>query len=67
LLLAFVCEGLFPAMTVFKRGSVYKYHFVFKGEHIQRSTRQGNRRVAVDMEAAHRTSLAKGEAGIGNS
>ena len=39
-------------MTVFKRGIVYKYHFVFNGEHIQRSTRQGNRRVATDMEAA---------------
>lgn len=51
-------------MTVFKRGSVYKYHFVFNGEHIQRSTRQGNRRVAIDMEAAHRTRLAKGEVGI---
>ena len=51
-------------MTVFKRGSVYKYHFVFNGEHIQKSTRQGNRRVAIDMEAAHRTSLAKGEAGF---
>jgi integrase len=52
-------------MTVFKRGSVYKYHFVFNGEHIQRSTRQGNLKVARDMEAAHRTRLAKGEAGIG--
>jgi len=51
-------------MTVFKRGSVYKYHFVFNGEHIQKSTRQGNLKVARDMEAAHRTRLAKGEAGI---
>jgi hypothetical protein len=52
-------------MTVFKRGSVSKYHLVVNGEHIQKSTRQGNRRVAVEMEAAHRTALAKGEAGIG--
>lgn len=60
-----LCEPV-RAMTVFKRGSVYKYHFVFNGEHIQRSTRQGNRRVAVDMEAAHRTSVAKGEVGFGD-
>lgn len=53
-------------MTVYKRGSVYKYHFVVNGEHIRRSTRQGNKRVAVEMEAAHRTSLAKGEAGFGD-
>ena len=53
-------------MTVFKRGSVYKYHFVVNGEHIQRSTRQGNKRVAIEMEAAHRTALAKDEAGIGD-
>jgi hypothetical protein len=52
-------------MTVSKRGSVYNYHFVVNGEHIQRSTRQGNRRVAVEMEAAHRTVLTKGAAGIG--
>jgi hypothetical protein len=51
-------------MTVFKRGSVYKYHFVVNGEHVQKSTRQGNLRVAREMEAAHRTRLAKGEAGI---
>jgi Phage integrase, N-terminal SAM-like domain len=51
-------------MTVFKRPSVYKYHFVVDGVHIQKSTRQGNRRDAIDMEAAHRTALAKGEAGI---
>jgi integrase len=51
-------------MTVFKRGSVYKYHFVFNGEHVQRSTRQGNLKVARDMEATHRSKLAKGEVGI---
>jgi hypothetical protein len=50
-------------MTVFKRGSVYKYHFVVDGVHNQRSTRQGNLRVAREMEAAHRTRLAKDEAG----
>jgi Phage integrase, N-terminal SAM-like domain len=51
-------------MSIFKRGNVYWYHFVFNGEHVQESTKQGNPRVARQMEAAHRTSLAKGEVGI---
>ena len=51
-------------MSVFKRGGVYWYEFVFNGKRIQESTRQGNQRVARDMEAARRTALAKGEVGI---
>src|SRR5579859_7794128 len=51
-------------MSIFKRGNVYWYHFCFNGQHIQESTKQGNPRVARNMEAAHRTSLAKGEVGI---
>ena len=51
-------------MSIFKRGSVYWYHFLFNGEHIQRSTKQGNPRKARQMEAAHRTALAMGEVGI---
>jgi integrase len=51
-------------MSIFKRGRVYWYHFIFTGTHIQESTKQGNPRVARQMEAAHRTSLAKGEVGI---
>jgi len=51
-------------MAIFKRGRVYWYHFVFNGVHIQESSKQGNPRVARQMEAAHRTSLAKGEVGI---
>jgi integrase len=51
-------------MAIFKRGRVYWYHFVFNGTHVQESTNQGNPRVARQMEAAHRTSLAKGEVGI---
>lgn len=51
-------------MSIFKRGRVYWYHFIFNGEHIQESTKQGNPRVARQMEAAHRTALAKGEVGI---
>ncbi|HZL66486.1 MAG TPA: site-specific integrase [Candidatus Limnocylindrales bacterium] len=51
-------------MSIFKRGSVYWYHFLFNGEHIQESTKQGNPRTARQIEAAHRTRLAMGEVGI---
>ena len=51
-------------MSIFKRGSVYWYHFLFNGEHFQRSTKQGNPRTARQIEAAFRTALAKGEVGI---
>lgn len=51
-------------MAIFKRGRIYWYHFLFNGAHIQESTKQGNPRVARQMEAAHRTALAKGEVGI---
>ena len=37
---------------------------MWKGELVRESTRQGNDKVARQMEAAHRTSLAKGEVGI---
>src|SRR5207245_10517186 len=52
------------AMAIFKRGKTYWYNFWFSGEHVQSSTNQGNPRVARQMEAAHRTRLAKGEVGI---
>jgi len=52
------------AMSVFKRGRVYWYHFLFNGQHIQESTKQGNPKVARQIEAARRTALAKGEVGI---
>jgi site-specific recombinase XerD len=51
-------------MSIFKRGSVYWYHFLFNGDHIQKSTKQGNPRTARQIEAAYRTALAKGEVGI---
>lgn len=51
-------------MSIFKRGNVYWYHFMFNGEHVQRSTKQGNPRTARNMEAAFRTALVKGEVGI---
>lgn len=49
---------------IYKRGRVYWYKFVWQGETIRESTKQGNDKVARQMEAAHRTSLAKGEVGI---
>ena len=51
-------------MAIYKRGSVYWYKFTFNGEAIRESTRQKNQHTARQMEAAHRTSLAKGEVGI---
>jgi integrase len=51
-------------MSIYKRGKVYWYNFVWKDEHVQASTTQGNPRVARQIEAAHRTRLAKGEVGI---
>jgi len=49
-----------------KRGScgVYWYKFMFNGKLVRESTKQGNDKVARQMESAHRTSLAKGEVGI---
>jgi integrase len=51
-------------MAVYKRGGTYWFTFVFCGRRIQKSTKQGNRKAAVDIESAHRTALAKGEVGI---
>lgn len=48
----------------YKRGGVYWYKFMWRGKLIRESTKQGNDKVARQMEAAHRTSLAKGEVGI---
>ena len=51
-------------MAIFKRGRTYWFHFFWNNEHIQRSTKQGNPRIARQIEAAHKTALAKGEVGI---
>jgi integrase len=51
-------------MAIYKRGRVYWYKFFFNGDPIRESTKQGNQKVARDMEAAHRAALAKGEVGI---
>jgi len=49
-----------------RRGScgVWWYKFQWNGRMVRESTRQGNDKLARQMEAAHRTALAKGEVGI---
>jgi integrase len=49
---------------IYKRGKSYWYKFMWQGRLVRESTRQGNDKVARQMESAHRTSLAKGEVGI---
>jgi integrase len=51
-------------VSIFKRGRFYWFHFVYDGQHVQRSTRQSSAAAARQIEAAYRTSLARGEAGI---
>lgn len=51
-------------MAIYKRGNTYWFTFVFEGKRIQKSTKQSNRKAAVDIESAFRTGLAKGELGI---
>jgi integrase len=50
--------------VIYKRGGVYWYGFMFKGERVQKSTHQGNANRARDMEAKERSRLADGEAGM---
>jgi hypothetical protein len=53
-------------MAVYKqpKSKYWCYKFTWNGELIRESTKQTNKRVAEQMEAAHRTALAKGEVGI---
>ena len=51
-------------MSIYKRGKIYWYKFMWNGEMVRESTRQSNHNTARQMEAAHRASLAKGEVGI---
>jgi integrase len=46
-------------MSIFKRNSIYWYKFMWHGELIRESTKQGNDRKARQIEAAHKTRLAK--------
>ncbi|MFZ0309143.1 MAG: site-specific integrase [Candidatus Sulfotelmatobacter sp.] len=63
------CDKKGPDGTCSKcgeRGScgVYWYKFMWNGTLVRESTKQGNDKVARQMEAAHKTSLAKGEVGL---
>src|SRR4051812_43273196 len=49
---------------IYKRGNIYWYKFQWCGKLIRESTKQGNDKIARQMDAAHRTSLAKGEVGL---
>jgi hypothetical protein len=51
-------------MSIYKRGKIYWYKFMWNGEMVRESTRQTNQNTARQMEGAHRASLAKGEVGI---
>ena len=51
-------------MSLYKRGEIYWYKVMWQGKLVRESTKQGNDKVARQMEAAHRTSLAKGEVGL---
>src|SRR2546427_744111 len=53
-------------MAVYKqaKSKYWWYKFNWNGEQIRESTKQTNKRVAEQMEAAHRTALAKGEVGL---
>ena len=51
-------------MAVFRRGKVWWFKFTFSGEQFRESTKQTNKRVAEQIEAARKTGLAKGEVGI---
>jgi integrase len=51
-------------VAIYKRGKKYWYKFMWNGEMVRESTKQGNDRVARNMESAHRTALAQGLVGI---
>jgi integrase len=57
-------KGLEKPMAIYKRGRIYWYKFMWNGEMVRESTRQPNQNTARQIEAAHRSSLAKGEVGI---
>jgi integrase len=51
-------------MAIYKRGDVYWYEFMWKGNRVRETTRQGNANLARTMENVHKASLAKGEVGL---
>jgi integrase len=51
-------------MSIYKRGNIYWYKFMWNGEMVRESTKQGNQNTARNIESAHRTALANGLVGI---
>jgi integrase len=51
-------------VSIFKRGRVYWYKFMWNGKLVRESTKQRNDKIARNMESAHRTALANGLVGI---
>ena len=51
-------------MAVYKRGRVWWYKFTWNGEPIRESTKQTNKRVAEQIEAAHKTRWPKAKSDI---
>jgi integrase len=51
-------------MAVFLRGGKWWVQFIWRGQRIRESTKQGNKRIAEQIEAARKTALAKGEVNI---
>src|SRR4029077_14164479 len=47
-----------------RKDGTYWYKFTWYGKLVRESTKQGNDKIARQMESAHRTSLAKGEVGL---
>ena len=46
------------------KGTNWHYRFMFRGKVVRRSTKQTSHKVALQLEAEHKSKLAKGEAGI---
>jgi len=51
-------------MSLYKRGKIWWSRIIWSGQEIQRSTRCTSKRVALTIESAMRTRLAKGEVDI---
>ncbi|MGH9344510.1 MAG: tyrosine-type recombinase/integrase [Terriglobia bacterium] len=51
-------------MSVYRRGSVYWYHFEFEGRHIQQSSGFSNKTAALRAEARRKADLLERRAGV---
>jgi integrase len=51
-------------MSIYKRGKVYWYKFMWQGTPVRESAKTGNDKTARKIEAGHRTRLAEGLVGI---